>query len=107
MFPSGNINGADMGTSQSYSRSGSPKAKRRGLIRADRAALATISRQIREKRVALGLTQVDVAGLSNTGTRFVIELEHGKPTIAVGKLIDVLTALGLTLRVVPVQEPSK
>jgi hypothetical protein len=48
-----------------------------------------------------------VAGLSNTGTRFVIELEHGKPTIAVGKLIDVLTALGLTLRVVPVQEPSK
>jgi HTH-type transcriptional regulator/antitoxin HipB len=59
--------------------------------------------QVRETRVSLGLTQVDVAGLSNTGVRFVVDLENGKSTISLGKLVNVLVTLGLTLRVAEIQ----
>lgn len=85
------------------SRSGIPRAKRRGAMRAPQAAFAQIATKVRKRRVELGLTQSDLAGLSNTGVRFVIDVEHGKPTIALGKLLDVLSALGLTLHIDPIQ----
>jgi y4mF family transcriptional regulator len=62
--------------------------------------LEEIGRTIRRARKAQGLKQADLAGLANVGTRFVIELEAGKPTIQMGKAIKVLETLGCRLTVV-------
>ena len=56
---------------------------------------------VRERRRWLALTQVDVAGLGNTGNRFVIDLERGKPTVQLQKALDVLDLLGLEVVVRP------
>ena len=54
---------------------------------------------VRESRVAQKMTQADILGLANTGNRFIVELENGKPTVQFQKVLDVLDALGLELAV--------
>ena len=49
----------------------------------------------RQQRLMLGLKQGDVAGLGNTGNRFMVDLERGKPTLQLQKTLDVLDLLGL------------
>ena len=49
----------------------------------------------RRQRQMLGLKQGDVAGLGNTGNRFMVDLERGKPTLQLQKTLDVLDLLGL------------
>ncbi len=44
-----------------------------------------------------GLTQLDVSGLTGLGVRFMVDLEKGKPTIQMQKVLDVLTQLGLEI----------
>ena len=52
---------------------------------------------IRTKRKEQELTQVELAGLSDVGNRFLVELEQGKPTIEIGKALHVLKMLGVNL----------
>ena len=52
---------------------------------------------VRAARKAHGLTQAELAGLAATGPRFVSELERGKPSAEMGKVLDVLAVLGLRL----------
>ena len=52
---------------------------------------------IKQRRKALGYTQAQVAKLCGTGTRFISDLENGKPTIELGKAITVASALGIDL----------
>jgi y4mF family transcriptional regulator len=59
--------------------------------------LAKIIRQTRKKQ---GLTQNDLAGLSGLGRRFISELEGGKPTAQVAKVLLVLNILGIGLEAV-------
>jgi HTH-type transcriptional regulator/antitoxin HipB len=40
-------------------------------------------REIRMARKALNLTQPQLAGASGVGVRFIVDLEHGKPTCAI------------------------
>ncbi len=54
---------------------------------------------IRSERKALGLRQHELAAASGVGLRFLVELERGKPTVQLGKVLDVLTALGCTLQI--------
>ena len=56
---------------------------------------------IRQKRKGLGRTQVNIAGLSGVGVRFLSELERGKPTMELGKAFKVLQRLGLEVWIVP------
>lgn len=56
-----------------------------------------ISQTVRATRKEHGLTQTQLAGLSGTGLRFISELERGKPTVAMNKVLDVLNVLGVTL----------
>lgn len=49
----------------------------------------------RDRRQQIALTQLNVAGLSNTGNRFIVELKQGKPTLQLQKVLDVLNLLGL------------
>lgn len=61
--------------------------------------IATIGRIIRNERKGLGLRQDELAAASRVGLRFLVELERGKPTVQVGKVLDVLAALGCTLQI--------
>ena len=60
----------------------------------DTAALGAFVRHQRKDR---GLTQLDVAELAEVSDRFLRELEHGKPSAEIGKVIDVLAVLGYDL----------
>lgn len=46
------------------------------------------------------LTQMELSRLANTGVRFISELENGKPDVSLSKLLLVVYALGLELRIV-------
>ena len=54
---------------------------------------------IRARRRQLKVTQKDLALTCGTGLRFIIDLEKGKPTCQIGKILQVLQALGLKLRI--------
>jgi y4mF family transcriptional regulator len=52
---------------------------------------------VRKERKSLGLTQADLALTSGTGMRFISDLENGKPTCQIGKILTVLKTLGIRL----------
>jgi HTH-type transcriptional regulator / antitoxin HipB len=52
---------------------------------------------IKAYRLEQKLTQAQLAAKSGTGLRFIVELERGKPTVQLGKVIAVADALGLML----------
>ena len=52
---------------------------------------------IRERRKSQGLTQEQLASISGTGRRFVLDLESGKETCHLDKTLRVLTMLGFEL----------
>lgn len=62
---------------------------------------ADLGTVVREQRKRLALTQLDMAGLGNTGNRFIVELERGKPTLQLQKVLDVIDLLGLEVVVRP------
>lgn len=56
-----------------------------------------IGARVAQMRKARGYSQQSFADLAGVGRRFVSELESGKPTAEIGKILQVLTALGLDL----------
>lgn len=60
-----------------------------------------IARAVRDARKALGLRQDELAAAAGVGVRFLVELEHGKPTVQLEKVLAVLQAVGLDLEVRP------
>ena len=54
---------------------------------------------VRVVRKAQGLTQLDVTGLAGLSNRFVIDLERGKETLQMQKVLDVLSLLGLEVAI--------
>ena len=60
-----------------------------------------LGKYIRGKRREQELTQHQLAAASGTGVRFIIELEKGKETCHVGKVLHVLEMLGITLVLIP------
>ncbi len=61
--------------------------------------MALIGQIIRDERKMLGLRQDELAAASGVGLRFIVELERGKPTAQIGKVIAVLAALGCDLQI--------
>lgn len=52
---------------------------------------------VREERRLQGLTQEQLAATCGVGIRFLRELEHGKDTCQIGKVIQVMKLLGLDI----------
>ncbi len=52
---------------------------------------------IRKRRKSLSLKQADLALVSGTGVRFISDLENGKETCELGKVLKVLRNLGMDL----------
>jgi y4mF family transcriptional regulator len=63
------------------------------------AAAVDIGAAVREKRKEDGLTLADAAALCGVGYRFMSDLENGKATVQVGKVLQVLMALGLDVTI--------
>ena len=52
---------------------------------------------VREERKRQKLTQGEVAGLCNIGVRFMVDLEAGKKTCQIGKVLHIVNGLGIKL----------
>jgi y4mF family transcriptional regulator len=60
-----------------------------------------LSQAVRARREELGLRQAELADLAGCSQRFVHTVEHGKASLRLDKVLDVLEVLGLGLAVVP------
>ena len=58
-------------------------------------SVADLGLFIKEKRNSINMTQADAAGLCNVGTRFLSDLENGKPTIQFDKAMYVAKMMGI------------
>ena len=58
-----------------------------------------IGKVVKETRKKQGFTQIQLAQLTNVGTRFLSDLENGKQTCEVGKMLKVLANLGIKLEI--------
>ncbi len=58
---------------------------------------AALGRKVRELRRAQKVTEAQLAGLANTGIRFISDLENGKETCHIGKMLRVLETLGVDM----------
>ncbi len=65
---------------------------------------AEIGKLVRETRKKQGISQEQLAGVAGTGTRLISDLENGKGTLQVDKMIKVVEALGLGIYALNRQE---
>jgi len=61
---------------------------------------------VRRTRKEMGVTQADLALTSGTGLRFLGEMENGKSTCQIGKVLSVMQTLGIRLKVIPPPSPG-
>ena len=47
------------------------------------------------------MRQDELAGAAGVGFRFIVELEAGKPTVQLGKTLQVLSVLGCSIEITP------
>jgi HTH-type transcriptional regulator / antitoxin HipB len=66
-----------------------------------RMTVEQIGTLIRATRKGLGVTQRELALTSGTGLRFVVDLERGKETCEIGKVLTILQTLGIKLTLAP------
>lgn len=71
------------------------------------ATAVDIGMAVRKKRKEDGLTLADAAALCGVGYRFMSDLENGKETVQVGKVLKVLTALGLDMTITARNWPNE
>lgn len=63
----------------------------------DTVAIGSI---VRSERKAQGLRQQELAAASGVGVRFIVDLEAGKATVQLGKMLQVLETLGCSLSII-------
>lgn len=61
---------------------------------------AILGKTLRKMRKRQGLSQEDLVGLSGVGRRFISDLENGKETCHIGKILHVLGSVGIALQIV-------
>jgi HTH-type transcriptional regulator / antitoxin HipB len=66
-----------------------------------------IGNAVRKKRKEDGLTLADASALCGVGYRFLSDLENGKPTVELGKTLQVIAGLGLEVRIGPKEWPDE
>lgn len=59
---------------------------------------ARLGRVVRARRKSLHLRQAELCDLAGVGLAFLYELEHGKETVRLDKVLAVLSVLGLELQ---------
>lgn len=56
---------------------------------------------VRRERKAQKLRQAELAAAAGVGSRFIVDLEAGKPTLQLEKVLHVLATLGCDVTIVP------
>lgn len=56
---------------------------------------------VRRERKAQKLKQAELAAVSGVGIRFIVDLEAGKPTLQLEKVLRVITTLGCDIAITP------
>lgn len=56
---------------------------------------------VRRERKAQKLKQAELAAVSGVGIRFIVDLEAGKPTLQLEKVLRVVTTLGCDIIITP------
>lgn len=69
--------------------------------------VSDIGAAVRNKRKDDGLTLADAAALCGVGYRFMSDLENGKSTVQLGKVLQVLNALGVDIYTVSRKWPNE
>ncbi len=64
-------------------------------------SVADIGKRVRAARKAMGMTQQRFADLAGVGRRFLVELEQGKRSLEIGRVLAVCKAAGLKLVFAP------
>lgn len=62
---------------------------------------AQFGREVRAARECMGLTQIELAQRAGVGSKFLYELEHGKDTLRMDKVMDVLEVLSIQMVFLP------
>lgn len=62
---------------------------------------ADLGAAIRAERRRQGMTQEELAGLADVGVTFLSQLENGKRSAEIGKVLQVLTILGVDVLLEP------
>ncbi|MBR3732461.1 MAG: helix-turn-helix transcriptional regulator [Spirochaetales bacterium] len=57
----------------------------------------SIGQIIKQRRISLGLTQEETAQMCHVGKRFLSELENGKATLQLNKVLQCIEMLGINL----------
>ena len=65
------------------------------MKRTKQQSAAEIGKLVQSERKRQGITQLQLAGLAGTGIRLISDIENGKETVQVQKLLKVLHTLGL------------
>ena len=63
------------------------------------SSVKNISNRIRNRRKSLNLTQADCAAFCGVGIQFLSDLENGKESLHLGKVLQVMKMLGLKLHI--------
>jgi y4mF family transcriptional regulator len=58
---------------------------------------ARLGEIVRQTRKASGLKQAEAAAMCRVGPRFLSDLENGKPSLHLGKVLQVLSGFGLSV----------
>jgi y4mF family transcriptional regulator len=56
---------------------------------------------VRHERKVQGLRQAELAAAAGVGIRFIVDLEAGKPTLQLEKVLHVLATLGCNVTIAP------
>ena len=64
-----------------------------------------VAMAIRARRRQLKLRQIEVAKAAKVGREWLVDLEHGKPTVELGLVMQTLATLGLEINLRPTEAP--
>lgn len=65
------------------------------------STISEISRIITETRISQNLLASELASLSGVSTSFLSDLENGKETLQIGKVLAVISQLGISIEATP------
>ena len=65
-----------------------------------------LSLAIKDTRKKLGMTQSDLADITDTSVKFISEVERGKETVQMDKVLTLARALDLRIQVTPGTMPK-
>lgn len=70
------------------------------------SAATSLGALVRQRRKEAGLSQAELAKAAAVGRRFVSELEGGKPTVRLDRVLAILAVFGQTLSLAPLSAAS-